>query len=389
VLVVVGVTLKTREVELAGVEIGDTGVDVVPFGAMLLPDTVVGEEGPVVITLDDVGELGGEVELPDVVATIVPDVVGDVGTTTAVAEVDVAGDVAGDVGGDVAGDVGVRTGLEVVGALEGDDNTEPMTLVSEAMMLERRLPRPVLLVVAAGDGVGVGSGVITPVEADPVTPVEVGERMIERIDEMGSGTTDVVAATGEDALGAAVGVGVGVGVGVVGVGTVGVGVVGSRTPERRPLRLGNRPSTLDVEAEVDVDAAAVAVDPPLPENVTPDVRAELELGLEELVVVPPVKIPPGPKVIPLAAAEDDDDGVLTVVGEALSGVTAGLEEVGWTITAGTLPLEAAAVPAAVPAEVSGSKRPGVRACSVELDELAAVGLLNPTIVVWVITTVIT
>ena len=107
---------------------------------------------------------------------------------------------------------------------------------------------------------------------------------------------------------------------------VGGGVAGSSKLDTILLSVGNRPRGLgEGESEVDA-AAAVAVDPPVPENVTPSVTGLLSLGVDELVVVPPVKIPPGPKVIPLAAAEAGE-GTLTVVGEALSGAT-GSEGVG-------------------------------------------------------------
>jgi hypothetical protein len=233
-----------------------------------------------------VGELGGvEVEFEDPVITMVPEVVGDVGITTILEE-----------GVVVGGEEAVTT--VVVGALEGDDRMEPMTLVSDAMMLERRLPRPVLLVAAAGEEAGVVIGVVTtPVEAEPVIPVLVGGRRLlvnsERIDDTGSVPTTVVAAAEDDGELAGVGTTVGEGVGV-----------GSRLV-RRELTIGKSPAALD-----DVDAAAVAVDPPLPENVTPDETAafelELGLGLEELDVVPPDKIPLGTKVIPPTEAEADE-----------------------------------------------------------------------------------
>jgi hypothetical protein len=100
----------------------------------------------------------------------------------------------------------------------------------------------------------------------------------------------------------------------------------------------------DSGVEVELEAAAVGDDPPGPENVTPGVVGVLGSGLEELVVVPPVKIPPGPKVIPLAEGVEED-GWSTVAAITPSGVAT----VGGTTTTGTAPLEAADE-----AEVNGS-----------------------------------
>lgn len=366
------------EVEAAAVETGDPGADRVPFNDALTVGVDRGVVGALTLDKGDVipvvvvGELGGvEVEFEDAVITM-PDVVGEVGITTIVPEVVVLG-----------GEEGVTT--VVVGALEGDERIEPMTLVSDAMMLERRLPRPVLLVAAAGEEAGVVIGVTTPVEAEAETPVLVvaaggseltgGRRELvntERIDETGSVPTTVVAAAEDDAKLGLAGV-------VTGVETaVGVGVGVGSSVDRIELMIGTIPAALD---DVDVGAAAVAVDPPLPENVTPDEAAALELGLglEELDVVPPVKIPLGPKVIPPIEA-DEDEGAWTVVAAALlgdegdagdEGAAAWDEEVGRMIIDGTTPLEAAAE--------GSSKLPKTPRSTVEL--AADVGPPIPTVVV--------
>jgi hypothetical protein len=114
-------------------------------------------------------------------------------------------------------------------------------------------------------------------------------------------------------------------------------------PDRMLLR-GKIPAGVeDSGVEVELEAAA-GDDPPGPENVTPGVVGVLASGLEELVVVPPVKIPPGPKVIPLAAGVEEDEWS-TVAAITPSGVAT----VGGITTKGTAPLEAAEE-----AEVNGS-----------------------------------
>jgi len=396
--------VTTGELEVAGAEIGDDGVDTaVPFSGTVGDTTTVGEEAGVVtpealtegVVMGVVTTTGG-VEVPfvgELVTIIVPDVVGGVtiGLVGPVPETIVVG-----------GDVGDTMGVVVVGALEGVVRIVPMTLVSDRM-LERRLPNPVLLVVAAAEetgGRGVVTGVTTPVEAVPVIPVGVGVGVVvggtralvttERTDESGLGTTVVVAAedtggSGVLTTGAVVGVlttGAVVGVlttgGVVGVlTTVGVAtgveveVNGSRMLDKILLSGKIGAGLEGAETPVELEAAPVTDDPPVPENVTPEVIAELVVGLEELVVVPPVKIPPGRNVIPLAVAEDDD-GISTVVAAELSE----LEWVGRITTGGTAPLEAAE-----DGEIKGSttlsRIPGL----VELVVDAAVGPPIGTVVV--------
>jgi hypothetical protein len=393
--VVVGVTeVKSEpEAEVAGAEIG---VDVaVPFRGTVGVTTTVGEESgvvtPVALTVGVViggvttvvGVVGG-VEVPftgELVMTIVPDgdEVGGIGVVTPVPEIIVVG-----------GDVGVTIGV-VVGALEGVVTIVPMILVSDKM-LERRLASPVLLVAATG----VVAGVTTPVEAAAVMPVAVGVSVeaggrralvtTDRMEEIGFVPTTVVAA----ALGVLTTAGV-VGVvttaGVVGVlttaGVVGVlttvGVdTGVEVPVNRPrilvttLLSGSGSGLEAAAAEAELVAAAVAVDPPLPENVTPDVMAELVVGLEGLVVVPLVETEPGQIVIAAADAEADD-GISTVVAAEL-GELAG---VGLTTTSGTEPLEAAEE--GTDGDVSNT--PAMMSGLVELAVDAAVGPPNGTVVV--------
>jgi len=358
VFVVVGVTTKTGELELAADE-------TVPFNATPGPDGVaVGEGGLVVITVslvvgsvmsvaDVVGELGGvAVVLKDRGGIMVPDALGDVPGPTipdGVVVVAAGGGVGSGVEAVVSGVEAGPSGVEavVVVALGGVGVVKIGGMIGE-MMLDRRLPRGVELVVAAAAGgsvvvgSGVTTGVVTPVEAAPVTPVGsvgvgvvvgVGRRALVNdsiTPERGSVPGDEVAAgegeEGETAGSAveAVGEGDTAGSDVEAVGEgVDVGVAVSSKLDTTSLRVGNSPAGGLSEGELEADAAAaVAVDPPVPVNVTPSVTGLLSLGVEELVVVPPVIIPPGRKVIPLPAAEDGD-GTLTVVGEALSGVTAG------------------------------------------------------------------
>ncbi|KAE9371147.1 hypothetical protein N431DRAFT_20245 [Stipitochalara longipes BDJ] len=303
-------------------------------------------EGVVIV----VGALGG-VEVPllgGLVTIIVPEEVGGVGLGLVTPVPEIVTPVPEII---VVGGVGA-----VVGTLVGVVIMVPMILVGSDKMLERRLPSPVLLVVAAATevtGIGVVTGGSIPVEAVPVTPVgvgvsvEVGGRIAlvttERIDDSGFVPT-IVVGTAETG-----GVGVLTTGGVVGVLTTG-GVVGALTTVGvaigvevavngsrilvKMLLSGKIGAGLEgAETAVELEAAGVAVDPPLPENVTPDVRAELVVGLGGLDVVPPVKIPPGRNVIPLGEAEDADDGISTVVAATLSGV----EGVGKINRGGTAP----------------------------------------------------
>lgn len=382
--------MSAEGLELGGAEIGDDGVDTaVPFSETVGVTTPVGEETGVVSpealaerVVVGVVTINGGVEVPlvgELVMIIVP--VGDeVGGVVGGVTIGLVGPVPEIVV--VGGDVGETIGVVVVGALEGVVGIVPMIVVSDRR-LERRLPNPVLLVEAAAEETGgVTIGVTTPVEAVPVIPVGVGVSVevggtraletTERIEESGAVPTTVVAAAEAGVVGVFTTGGV-VGVltigGVVGV-SVGVGVgVGEVNGLRMLVKML---LSGKIGTEVELEAAAVAVDPPLPENVTPDVMAELVVGLEELVVVPPVKIPPGRNVIPLAAAEDDD-GISTVV----AAEPGELERVGKITTGGTEPLDAAAEGE----EVNGSSKLSRRAGPVEPVVGAAVGPPTGTVVV--------
>jgi hypothetical protein len=231
---------------------------------------------------------------------------------------------------DVSGEEGVTLGV-VVGSLE-----RTIMELSDAMMLERRLPKPVLLlVVEAAAGVGVTSEVVTPVAAAPLTPavgVGVGERRFVRVPISEERGSDVAAIDAEAVVDAAadaaavvnsVGLSVGLAAGVVVAAAaevgVGVGVGDSSTLVSRLSRIG---TSSEADA-VDVVEEAAAVDV---------AAGSVELDVE------PDKTPPGPKVIPLPAAEDEVDGVSTVVAAALAEEEAA---VGRTRTDGIPPVEAA------------------------------------------------
>jgi hypothetical protein len=393
----VGKTLNIVELELGSLPGVGTGVAsgvcvaiVVPFPNVgTIPKAVpVGEAPPrvelVVTSVTDngvvtiVGELGGVVAIA--VELVVPG--GGDGDTRA------SGVVVG-CATEVVGGEGVTTGVVVVSSI-----TEPRRLLSVAMILERRLSKPVLLVVVGA--APLETGVVALAEAAPLTPVGVGVGVgvgssikDPRIVARGSGISEVevaaevssVVASAEVALGVSVEAGAadGAGVGVVVGVSVGVGVGDSRTLDSKLLRIGTSPEEID-GVEVVEDAAAAAVDPPVPENVKPDVTLwGLAAGVA-VVDVDPDKTPPGPKVIALPAAEDEGNGVSIVVGSALVEV----ETVGRTTTGGTLPVDAAP-------PVNGSKRlsmkpwGGVEVAAGELDVVGSA----PMIVVWVITTVIT
>jgi hypothetical protein len=383
--VAVGVTVKRIELEpvlkaaLPGVETGDAGgveVAIVPFPSDVGPvadaeSVTVGEAEPVIrvepdrgVVMTVVGEPGRSVEIA---VELTDTGGGDTGDTGGVVGTDVPIVTVPEAGGGVVittGPVVVAAALVII---------EPMTLVSEAMILERRLPSPMLLVVAAAPE-DTGVETITPVEAAPLTPVEVAAavgvgrmRFVkdDRRDGRGSGITTLDAAaeeTGVETVGAADGVVTGSAVGVgVGVGVVG----GSRTLERTLLRIGTNPGSVVALVAAAVEAAAVAIEAPVPENVTPEVTLSgVEIGVEELDG-DPVKTPPGPNVIPVPAAEDEDNGVSIVVAAALLG-----EVVGKTITDGTSPLEAVELAAALAAAVGKTMIDGTS--PLEAAELAAV-----------------
>jgi hypothetical protein len=364
-------------------------VNIVELGLVLGGSVETDGAGGVCVAVpfpDNPGGVTAGVAAPEVeLVTIAPDngvatVVGKLGGEVAMAVVfvDPGGD--GDRGGsglvvgwatEVVG--GEATGEVVVGSLEAI--TEPRKLLSDAMILERRFPKPVLLVVVEAAPVGsvITTGLVTPVKAAPLTPVMgVGVTVTRPVkdptrDARGSGISVLDEAAEDTAVvvSAVVEASAGVVVAAVNVGDgVGVGVVESRGTGIRLPRNGTAGSG-EVDAVEVVEGAAVAVEPPVPENVTPDVTLSgLATGVVELDVEPD-KTPPGKKVIPLPAAGDEDDGVsdVAVVGGSAvvegSAVVGGsavveVETVGRTTTAGRPPVDAAPEVDAAP-PVDGSK----------------------------------
>jgi hypothetical protein len=254
----------------------------------------------------------------------------------------------------------------VVGAVVGAAVTETRSLVTDPRRLDKILPSPVLSMVvevAAADGTEMV--VKTPVEAAPLIPavVVVGSKdptKEESKDGSSSGVVlvaaaeaDVVVEASEVVVAATEGVVAGSEVVeaesevVVAASEVVVGgsevveaaaeVVGTRTLDMSDTielskLLRPRPEALLV---VDVVVLDAAVDPPVPENDTPDVTLESEVvvgaagsGVLELVV----KTPSGPKVIPPsvdAAAEDvvGTKALVSVVGDVGAIITKGSKPV--------------------------------------------------------------
>jgi hypothetical protein len=251
----------------------------------------------------------------------------------------------------------------VSGVVVGSAVADPRSLVTDARRLDKILPSPVLSavvveVVAADEAEVV---VKTPVEAAPLIPeVVVGgskeTTKEESKDESGSGVVLVAAAEADVVVAASEVVVAGSEVAVVGSEVVVAGsevavaelevvvagsevvvaateVVGTTTLDMpdtiEPSKLLRpRPEALLV---VDVVVLDAAVDPPVPENDTPDVTLESEVVVAaggSVVLELVVKTPPGPKVIPPsvdAAAEDvvgtkalvsvvDDVGAITTKG---------------------------------------------------------------------------
>jgi hypothetical protein len=239
--------------------------------------------------------------------------------------------------GVVVGAAGVVVGA--AGVVVGAAVTR--SLVTDPRRLDKILASPVLSMVvevAAADETEVVGKM--PVEAAPLIPaaVVVGSKDTtkeESKDESSSGVVLVAAAEADVVVEAS----------EVVVAASEVVVAGSEAVEAAAAVVGTR--TLDMsdtielskllrprpEALLVVDAA---VDPPVPENDTPDVTLESEVvvGAAGFVVLElVVKMPPGPKVIPPsvdAAAED-------VVGtKALVSV---IDDVGAIITAGSKPVD--------------------------------------------------
>jgi hypothetical protein len=240
----------------------------------------------------------------------------------------------------------------VVGAAVGDKS-----LVTDPRRLDKILPSPVLSVVvvevAAADETEVV--VKTPVEAAPLMPevVVVGSKdptKDESKDESSSGVVLVAAAEADVVVAASEVVVAGSEVVVAGsevvvaaseVVVAAAEVVGTTTLDMsdtielsKLLRGSERPEALVV---VDVVVLDAAVDPPVPENETPDdvtLESEVVVGAAASVVLElVVKTPPGPKVIPPSV----DAAAEVVVGtKALVSV---VEDVGAIITEGSNPVD--------------------------------------------------
>jgi hypothetical protein len=228
----------------------------------------------------------------------------------------------------------------VVGAAVNDKS-----LVTDPRRLDKILPSPVLSVVvvevAAADEAEVV--VKTPVEAAPLIPevVVVGSKdptKDESKDESSSGVVLVAAAEADVVVASEVVVaGSDVVVAASEVVVAAAEVVGTITLDmsdtRELSKLLRRSGALVV---VDVVVLDAAVDPPVPENDTPDVTLESEVvvaaaGSAVLELV--VKTPPGPKVIP----PSDDVAAEDVVGtKALVSV---VDDVGAIITEGRNPVD--------------------------------------------------
>lgn len=211
----------------------------------------------------------------------------------------------------------------VVGAAVNDKS-----LVAEPRILDKILPSPVLSVVevAAADETGVV--VTTPVEAAPLIPelVVVGSKVAitdESKDESRSGVVLVAAAEADVVVVSE----------VVVAAAEEVGTITLDMSDTRELSKLLRRSTLVVVDVVELDAA---VDPPVPENDTPDVVLESEVVLVgvgstvlELVgktVLSPSQIPP----LEDAAAE---------VGVGTKALVSVVDDVGAIITEGSTPVD--------------------------------------------------
>jgi hypothetical protein len=280
--------------------------------------------------------------------------------------------VSGLVGATVVSVVGVMLAAAVlaVGVVVGAAVTDPTSLVTDARTLDKILPSPVLSAVVVEGAAAADEAVVveTPVEAAPLIPevVVVGSKdpTKEEIKDESSSGVVLVAAAEADVVVAASEVVVAASEVVVGGSEVVAGgsevvaggsevvaggsevvaggpevvvaaaeVVGTRTLDMSDtIELSKllRPR-LEALLVVDVVVLDAAVDPPVPENDTPDVTLESEVVVGaggSVVLELVVKTPPGPKVIPPsvdAAAEDvvgtkalvsvvDDVGAITTKG---------------------------------------------------------------------------
>ena len=212
----------------------------------------------------------------------------------------------------------------------------------------------------------------TPV-LGPVTPEVESGRMLLRIEEIRSGV-GVIDAAAEDSTPVLVPVIPAVDEAAAEESVVVVGL-GSRTLLSTLLRSGMRPAAEDEEAAAAVIVAADP-EPEIPDVILSEVESGLavELGFE----LEEVKTPPGPNVIPLpveVAAEDGVDSGSLVVAEG----------VGWIITDGVPPVDAATDESRT---LERSDASGSVVLSLELELDVAAGSA-PTVVVSGIITVVT
>jgi hypothetical protein len=374
VFVAVGVTVITRSVDEAAAEevivadpMSELVVGRVPLRAPDVETTavVVGAELSVVRVALPEAELAVvemTVPLPVVVGALPPLVVGAL-PEVVVVSVPLDDVVSILVGAALLSVVGVvlPAAVLVVGVVVGAAVSDK-SLVTDPRRLDKILPSPVLSVVvvevAAADEADVV--VKTPVEAAPLIPevVVVGSKdptKDESKDESSSGVVlvaaaeaDVVVASevvvaGSEVVVAASEVVVAASEVVVAAAEVVVAaaeVVGTITLDmsdtRELSKLLGRSGAL-VVVDVVVLVLDAAVDPPVPENDTPDVVLESEVvvgGAGSSVVLELVlKTPPGPKVIP----PFDDAAAEVVVGtKALVSV---VDDVGAIITEGSNPVD--------------------------------------------------
>jgi hypothetical protein len=367
VFVAVGVTVITRSVDEAAAEevivadpMSELVVGRVPLRAPDVETTavVVGAELSVVRVALPEAELAVvemTVPLPVVVGALPPLVVGAL-PEVVVVSVPLDDVVSILVGAALLSVVGVvlPAAVLVVGVVVGAAVSDK-SLVTDPRRLDKILPSPVLSVVvvevAAADEADVV--VKTPVEAAPLIPevVVVGSKdptKDESKDESSSGVVlvaaaeaDVVVASevvvaGSEVVVAASEVVVAASEVVVAAAEV-VGTITLDMSDTRELsKLLGRSGAL-VVVDVVVLVLDAAVDPPVPENDTPDVVLESEVvvgGAGSSVVLELVlKTPPGPKVIP----PFDDAAAEVVVGtKALVSV---VDDVGAIITEGSNPVD--------------------------------------------------
>jgi len=284
-VVVSPVTTGMVEFDVMGVSVG------LVIGGLVVTGPVVMSVGVVVIGTDVEGSVGVGGRVVTSVGVVV---------TSVIVGVDESGIVVLRVGSGMT----VGSGVGVTGSMVLV--AEPKSLVAVSRILERIPPRPV---VGADVTVGSDEDEMIGVIADPVPSrvgVGVGAVPVPRSEERS--ISGVVVGSASDVV-----VGSAVVVGADDSGTIVESVagsdadveVGTKTELRTSPREGNIPAGVVVGAEVSsvvVGAEpSTPVDPADPEKDTPSEALSLSgVGVGVADVVPSVKIPPGPKVIPSA-----------------------------------------------------------------------------------------